>query len=185
MQTWGIRAGLGLASILVFTSVIAFILWPVTTVNNAGVGYGCLSNVKQVGLAHIVYSADFDERFPPVDWVPAIRPHLKYPDSLQCTTVAKGESGYAFNRFLANKAVAEKAHPEEIALVFEVDDLTVGAVADRVAPLHPPRHKDRLMISFADGHGQSLPFHKIGGVQMQPVSGASRKRKQPRMPSHP
>ena len=134
-----------------------------------GARIACLSNVKQIGYAHLLYAEDHDERYSPVQWVPAIRPRLREEGVLQCPIASKqGGSGYAYNRLLAGVKLTEVDQPADTALTFEVDDLRLGAVADRVTPLRTHRHADRLVAAFADGHAKSLAIGYLGKVRMRP-----------------
>jgi prepilin-type processing-associated H-X9-DG protein len=54
-----------------------------------------------------------------------------------------------------------------IALTFEVDDLHLGAVAERVVPLASKRHEEMLTLGFADGHAKRLSFNRLGSVEME------------------
>lgn len=128
-----------------------------------------MSNMKQVGLAHVMYATDYDDRFAPVDWVPSLAPYVKDKDIYRCPKVEKG-SGYAYNRLVAGQKIEKTAAPETLVLSFEVDDLHLGAVEDRIAPLNPPRHDDRLTLVYADGQGKVLKFNQLSNLRMDPKS---------------
>lgn len=166
MKTWGLRAGLA-AGFLAVLLLLLVVLFPVHSDRRRAHKNACLSNVKKLVIGHLLYAADHDERFTLVDWVPAIQPYVKDKSAFRCPLVDKGGSGYAYNRLLAGAVLTEKDQPDKIALTFEVDDLHLGAVAERLIPLASNRHEEMLTLGFADGYAKRLAFNRLGSVWME------------------
>src|SRR5689334_22760555 len=62
--------------VIVIISILAAILFPVfATARESARSTSCLSNIKQIGLAVLMYAQDYDERFPiPIYDMPASDP---------------------------------------------------------------------------------------------------------------
>lgn len=167
MKVFGIRPALGIGFLLVAGLVLGFMLMPVFPPGRYGSsGIQCLSNVKKMAWGHMLYTSDYDDRYPPVEWQPVTLPYVREKDIYHCPVVSAGDSGYAYNRRLAAQRPAEQDSIAEIAMLFEANDLRLGAVADRIEPLRPPRHEDRLHLAFADGHARRMAPLRIAQVGM-------------------
>jgi prepilin-type N-terminal cleavage/methylation domain-containing protein len=68
--------------------VLAAVLYPVMTpTRGCGPRYSCLSNVKQLSMALLMYGSDYDDRLPPATiWQDAILAYHKNPQLLTCTS---------------------------------------------------------------------------------------------------
>lgn len=172
MKTQTIRPGLAMGLFSVLLAVLVVIMFPVQAGGGRSKNSSCLSNLKQVGVGHLIYAADYDDRFAPTDWVPALDPYTKRREIYRCPFVESGDSGYAYNRNLAGQKLPKAADPARIALTFEVDDLHLGALADRVSPLTSARHGEKLAIIYADSHARFIPFDIAPTVRTQLKSGA-------------
>jgi len=82
---------LTLAGSLALLFVVAAILLPFFARQRQYPRFNCLSNEKQIGLALLQYSEDYDERFPPISsvngsktWRGIIYPYIKSPSPYQC-----------------------------------------------------------------------------------------------------
>jgi len=98
------RKGFTLIELLVVIAIIAIlaaILFPVfAQAREKARAASCLSNMKQIGLAQLMYVQDYDEAFPAVYndhivdngvskrfiWADAIRPYIKSRDIFKCPT---------------------------------------------------------------------------------------------------
>ena len=105
----------------------------------------CLSNMKQLGVAMMMYAQDHHETLPPAEnWEDALKPYLKTP--LPCPRAKLG-TGYAMNKALSKKKLEALDKPAETVLFFESDNGTT---------VSQKRHQSGLGFTFADGHTKRL-----------------------------
>lgn len=65
----------------------------------------CLSNVKQLATATLIYIEDHDQRFPLENWADATQTYRKKDDMLHCPeNEGRGGYGYAMNTAVVGKA---------------------------------------------------------------------------------
>jgi prepilin-type processing-associated H-X9-DG protein len=118
------------------------------------VGQSCLSNMKQLCLAAMMYTQDWDETLPGETWVEQVEPYHKNAAILACPGVPDRAHGYALNEALAGARMADIKRPAETVLFFETDlpdDLPFGG-PDGLP--QEPRHGGRVVLGFVDGHAQ-------------------------------
>ena len=168
-----IRPSIAIAALGTTAFVLFVVFSPVYThgwdSKGRAIRTACLSNIKQIGYAHLLYTEDHNGRFAPIEWVPVIKPRLKEDRVLQCPIAVKQDgSGYAYNRLLASVKDTDVDQPENTALHFEVDDLRLGATADRLSPLATKRHDETLALAFTDGHAKRVRFDRLKSVKLRP-----------------
>ncbi len=121
--------------VIAIISILASILFPVFARARAkGRQAACISNLKQIALAYIMYSQDYDERMPAgqslagdptSQWYNAIFPYTRNRQIMFCPDRADKSPGYAMNWEAsglsingfwdpAMKIVAGDARPEAI-----------------------------------------------------------------------
>ncbi len=126
----------------------------------------CLSNLKSMAHAQLMYAQDYDGRFPPVDhWPKALYgPYLKNCQILTCPArdqayavmnhggeiIYSGEVSYSMNVFLSGLDQGTLGYPDRTPLEF---DGTQVAGGPEVAAY---RHRNALNLSYADGHAKYL-----------------------------
>jgi hypothetical protein len=117
----------------------------------------CLSNLKQLALAVLMWAQDHDEVLPPAkDWGKELFPYLKNEEVFRCPAVPGLECGYAYNADIAGRKLAEIADPAATVLFYES---TLGQLdaADRgESQPRPGRHNGGNARAYVDGHGKWL-----------------------------
>jgi prepilin-type processing-associated H-X9-DG protein len=111
---------------------------------------GCLSNVKQISTAILMYSSDWDEQYPfKNNWIDSLEPYTKNRTIFNCPELQQGEGGYAFNSAMSGTRNDFTSDAAIEAMIFESrPGLNVsGGQGDMEA-----RHSGGLIIGYADGH---------------------------------
>lgn len=100
-----------------------------------------LSNLKQVGLAMMMYVQDYDEVFPPMRSEPEAR-KLLYPYVKNEAVFRNAIDGkpYVFNAALSGVSLARVHSPSDLAVVWEADPAPDGTRG----------------VAFADGHATRM-----------------------------
>ncbi len=130
-------------------------------------GLASLSNLRQIGLALIMYAQSNGGRLPDADgWVDAILPQWDdvkdkgfHAEALfRDPTAPESEPwNYAFNRALSGVRLADIKDPAATVLVFEsVAGVKNAADMGQSLP-RPGRHSGGDYFVFADGHAKWLP----------------------------
>lgn len=143
---------------IICVAVIAAIVMPVSGGHGRGApATACLSNMKQIGLAAIMYAADNDERFPPAQtWEDAVLPTYAKQTSFACPLAPGHRYGYAMNRAISLANSAKFQRPEEQITFFEsVACVRNANGTERLMP-RPGRHSGRNTVAYADGHAKSI-----------------------------
>ena len=139
--------------------LLAFILVPVFLQSQhkaASPSSRCLSNVKQMGIAVLMYSQDYDDRYMSKEsWMDAAYPYPKNERVFHCPALDSEEPdayGYALNGLLSRLQIKRVPIPDQTPLVFDSDPPVRNAF-DNVRSLPKPgRHRDGNNIGYADGH---------------------------------
>lgn len=118
----------------------------------------CLSNVKQLATALIIYSGEYGDRLPRAGWIPEIMPYVKNEQVLDCRLVAESEKryGYAMNLAVMGAKLPATTNPEKTVLLFETDALGRGVVSN-VAARNRVRHNRSTNVAYLDSHVKSIP----------------------------
>lgn len=69
----------------------------------------CIGQIKQLALAFLMYTTDWDDRFPPKEnaWLKAVRPYLKDLKTLTCPLDPAGTISYSYNHYIAGRYSTE------------------------------------------------------------------------------
>jgi prepilin-type processing-associated H-X9-DG protein len=121
---------------------------------------GCISNLKQSGLAIIMYGGDYDDVMPPArKWMDTIHEYVKAEAIFHCPALGGKAYGYAFHSDLAGKDTTKIKSPERAPLVFDSSQEHRSAVATLKSLPSPPRHEGKNNICYADGHTVAVAGH--------------------------
>ncbi|HWA84457.1 MAG TPA: hypothetical protein VG820_13530 [Fimbriimonadaceae bacterium] len=107
----------------------------------------CLSNIKQLALATIMFATDNDDvlKTTSAKWANAIYPYTKNKTILTCPEDKPGTVSYSFNVRLANVSMAKIKNPATTVLAYEGSGGKLNF-----------RHDGRAAVAFADGHAKLI-----------------------------
>lgn len=112
----------------------------------------CLNNLKQVGMAFMMYTQDHDDWLPEGNWVEAIYPYVMNRKLFTCPSRPDQPVGYALNQAALALRLNDLENPAGTVLLFET--LEGGEAPVGGAELVPPEgiHNGGIDVLFADGH---------------------------------
>lgn len=114
----------------------------------------CISNMKQLCLAAMMYAQDHDEQLPPAEaWAEKLTPYFRNAAILRCPSDGTAHPhSYAINRNVAQMQLARVARPAETILFYETDAPNPSPSGAGEDMPRPPRHRGGVVLGFADGH---------------------------------
>lgn len=121
----------------------------------------CQMNMKQLTLALLMYSQDYDERLPIADrWCASLWPYLRNRALYHCPADDAAFS-YAYNYKLSRLPYDTVPMPSETIALYE-SEIGVGDAFDwpeypGTSLPDPPRHGGQNVFGFADGHVCAVP----------------------------
>ncbi len=129
----------------------------------------CLSNVKQLAMASMMYAQDSDGRLPSAaNWNAATRPYAYSDLTYVCPNEVVGDlPSYAMNRQAAGMAPDAIAHPEQTVILYESIPGRNLAGGAELLPARP-RHNSVDYAGFADGHARSVSRRRLGSANWSP-----------------
>ena len=168
---------LALAGIVV--SLIILLIMPIITAltlpalakaKSKAAALHCMSNVKQLNLALIMYANDNNEQLPAGSkWCDALGKYLgNSTNAVICPRgMADRRCHYALNASVAGRSMKEISSPARTVLVFECDG---GWNLSGGRELFPatPRHTSAFVVSFADGHVEMLRPDRLSQLRWEP-----------------
>jgi len=147
-QKWIIIAVVAGAAFMLLTALAVFaaILFPVfSRAKEPSQARGCLSNVKQLGLALMMYADDHQEILPQASsWEEAVAPYIAAPQIFTCPTTGKG---HAFNEALSGADLKDLDNPQATPMLWEPALDAEGLVGP---------HGGQFNVGYADGHAQMV-----------------------------
>jgi prepilin-type processing-associated H-X9-DG protein len=123
----------------------------------------CQQNLKQIGLAVLQYSRNYDEKLPmAANWSDALLPYIRpggesgaasYVAQFSCPQRADRLYGYSYHQRLERKSFAVFDKPERIVMFFDSDVGRRSAADNGQSLANPPRHPGLTnIICYLDGH---------------------------------
>lgn len=112
----------------------------------------CLSNLKQLALAALMFAQDHNDTLPNAStWSDDIQPYCKSTDILRCPSDTN-EYSYAMNSKLSGKKIGAITDPTTTVLFFESSAGVRNAADPMTSVCKPPRHGDGNDFAYVDGH---------------------------------
>ena len=166
MATTGIVLSL-IAMLLGLVGLMAALLLPaLARAKHKAQTIHCVSNLKHLGLAVRIYSADNNDEFPPAQkWCDAIQTSVGSPKIFQCAAAPNQSCGYAFNAKVVGKKLNE-VDPQTV-VIFE-SDAGWNMSGGPELMLSRSRHGRTFVIGFADGSVQTLTADQLSQLRWEP-----------------
>lgn len=166
-------AGIAVSGALLVLTPLA--LLPVLRAREKARTSSCMSNVKQIALGLLMYSQDYDERFPlGYNWNEAMYPYIKNNVVFVCPQKPDLRCGYALCQTVVEKNLSEFNSPAEEKMLFDArqhgGEEQWNFVADESAADF--RHNRGLVVGFVDGHCKWLSqqdFSQLSSNSIGPV----------------
>ncbi len=119
----------------------------------------CISNLKQIGLATIAYSQDYDDRLPlKTSWSDSLGAYIKNSYIYQCPMDnTQSRCSYSYNNKLNGDSLSHMKNLESIQTCF---DAKGGWNSSSPVSSAVPRHYDYSNFAFVDGHVKSARTRK-------------------------
>ena len=120
---------------------------------NAARTNACVSNIKNLGRAELMYATDHDESLPLADsWTDSTSTYVDSQRQFSCPVVRRngGQYGYAANKLFGGKKIP--ASKGDQVILFETSNLVRNANGDPSHENPPNRHGQGRTESYLDGH---------------------------------
>jgi prepilin-type processing-associated H-X9-DG protein len=126
-------------------AILAMTAAPQSSAATASSSTVCISNMKQLALAGIMYSNDYDDRLPASDnWKSVEMPYIKNTSIFHCPDDPRaGAVSYRMSDFISRALMSKIAEPAATVLDYEGQDGYLVA-----------RHTNRGSVAYTDGHAK-------------------------------
>lgn len=116
----------------------------------------CLSNLRQLATASLLYAQDYDGILPGSSWSEQTYPYAKNWSYYTCPSLSRMQipGGYSLNVDVARQHLNEIEQPTNTPMIFETASTILGSVQPFTALLATPRHNGSRNIAYADGHAR-------------------------------
>ena len=143
--------GIGVAVCVGVVVVLAALMFPVfSRARGKARQSSCLSNLKQVSLAMVMYASDYDDRFPrDTDWETATYPYVRNMAIFSCPE-CPNEQGYSHNPRLHAVETKTLQQPAQTLAWWDAGAQVPGLTAP--AGTTSQRHNGGDNFAYADGH---------------------------------
>jgi len=129
----------------------------------------CMSNIKQLELAVLLYSGDHKDVLPSATtWCDDITQQAASPQAFRCPAGDPGQRGhYAFNAKLSNLPNLKITNPMKTVMIFETDQGWNASGGPELLP-KSPRHGRAVVVGFADGHAEVVTQARLSQLNWDP-----------------
>jgi prepilin-type processing-associated H-X9-DG protein len=129
----------------------------------------CVNNVKQLNLGVLMYASDNSDKYPSANqWCDAIVKQGGFEKAFHCPNASQSSRcDYAFNQKLSGLRTTDIQNPARTVLIFECNggwNLSGG----REQVVSHPRHAQRVVVGFADGHVESVSTSRLAQLVWDP-----------------
>lgn len=145
--------------------VVAAVLFPVfARARAAARTSSCVSNVKQLSVAVMMYAQDYEGQYPPPgSWDKATEPYTlsatksggPHIDVRHCPSSKLPGRSYAMNANLKSVNADKIANPMDAVMLFDASDGSPASGGPELMP-SPPRHLGGDVVGFTDGHAKRV-----------------------------
>jgi hypothetical protein len=118
----------------------------------------CITNVRHLVAAQIMYSSDWDGRLPNEStWIDATKKYTQTETDFTCPTLKKSGSSYGYAANAAESAIKYDGakDPSSTILIYETADLKRNATGDPSKEEVTNRHGRGRIEGFLDGHART------------------------------
>lgn len=136
----------------------------------------CISNLHMLARAMVMYADHNSDRLPPAGkWSDAISTYVRDKDIYVCPEARQLRCGYAFNRDLSSRRVAEVEQAGDIVLLFESNRGWNASGGPEALPAKP-RHDGRDLFVFPLCDVHAVARQEVGQIKWDPRSKAPLRR---------
>ena len=149
----------------------SFVMFDISVARYKARQSGCLSSIKQISLAFLIYENDYDSHLPPLgsNWNSILKEYKIGDGMLHCPNVENSKDPtYALNKNLAGLNVNNVKNPENTILIFESKPGKNLFGTSELLPKYP-RHFDGDEYGFLDGHAKSMKRKELITSKFQPI----------------
>ena len=168
----------GACLLLMAVSIPLLLLPSLTLARNQAKQTLRASRVAQLSKSVMMYAEDYDDVFPtpPSNWPKLMFPYYRFRQMEESPFAPGAGRAYAINENLAGVRMSAVYAPSRTVLFFEA---ALGAPAAGGPELLPkvPRHRDRYVVGFVDGHVADVPKDEVRDLSWKP--GPPQKRAAP------
>ena len=129
----------------------------------------CMSNVRQLSLAVMMYSSDNNDLLPRTNsWCDQITQYVRSADPFRCPT-GEGSlrSHYAFNAKLSGLSQIKISRRANTVMLFETEG-GWNASGGPELMLKSPRHGKQFIVAFTDGHVEQINEARLQNLRWDP-----------------
>jgi len=110
-----------------------------------------LSNMKQIGLAMMMYSADNNDGYPSsANWKYELSPYVRNSEVFTCLEIKKHKTNFAMNDFYSFSNIEYVKMPFNEVLLFEAP---LGINNGNEANVYT--QKEKIVTGYCDGHART------------------------------
>ncbi len=157
LNTESVRAGATSEALVPFFLVLGmcFLFAPIFSSRGPNTKDLCLSRVKQLTTALMIYAADYDDCMPAVhNWRDATGPLIKAEDQYLKCLDSKAPYSHAMNDAMSMVNLMKVKRPEKTILLFESSSQVPNAIGNQESFIR--RHNERGTVGFADGSARMI-----------------------------